>query len=248
MKRFLLLASASFLLVASLQGIAQAHPAYKDSSPQAGASVGTPPSELWVEFTERIEGGSVTITDPCGDRADHGEDEMNLTSDRLTTGMHGDKAGTYVVQWSVLGSDGHNTRGEFTFTSSGGAACPGTKEPDPEPDPEREPRAKREGSQPRTGSDDGSDPDDDATEQRAGDRRSPEDETQQERDREPRNRSRAERRLEVQAQSPAETNETPVKSIWDGIPMGDFLIALSVAALIGAAGGRIYAGIVGPRR
>jgi hypothetical protein len=42
--------------------------------------------------------------------------------------------------------------------------------------------------------------------------------------------------------------EPHASSIWDGIPLGDFAISLVVAALIGAAGGRIYAGIVGPRR
>ena len=246
MKRILLLGSASLLIVAALAGVAEAHPAYKDSSPQAGASVGSPPSELWVDFTERIEGGSVTITDPCGDRADHGEDEMNLTSDRLTTGMHGDKAGSYLVQWSVLGSDGHNTRGEFTFTSSSGAECPGTKEPDPEP--KEKPAREREVSRPRTETDDRSGTTDVRTDRRVAQRDASSENTTRERTRRSREDTKTERDLEEVAQSPVETTETGEKSIWDGIPIGDFLIALGVAALIGAAGGRIYAGIVGPRR
>lgn len=247
MKRILLLASASLLFVATSAGVAQAHPAYKDSSPQAGASVGAPPSELWVEFTERIEGGSVTITDPCGDRADHGEDEMNLTSDRLTTGMHGDKAGTYVVQWSVLGSDGHTTRGEFTFTASDGAACPGTNEPDPDPDPNRDPKrdrtVKRSESLPADTDDDPETTNEEN--RRVADRSRSENE--RERDASSRRAPKADRRVDL-AQSPSQTTETGGESIWDGIPMGDFFVALGVAALIGAAGGRIYAGIVGPRR
>lgn len=246
MKRILLLAVASLFIVATLGGVAQAHPAYKDSSPQAGATVPSPPTELWVEFTERIEGGSVTITDPCGDRADHGEDEMNLTSDRLTTGMHGDKAGTYVVGWSVLGSDGHNTRGEFSFTSSGGAACPGTKEP--ERDPEEDPEPKREAPRPRTDREEGPRTGTDEVERRRSDRKAPEEKDRADRSRRPRDRVKAERQFREVAQSPADTTETAGKSVWDGIPIGDFLISLGVAALIGAAGGRIYAGIVGPRR
>lgn len=245
MKRILVLASASLIFVATSAGIAQAHPAYKDSSPQAGATVSSPPTELWVEYTERIEGGSVTITDPCGDRADHGEDEMNLTGDRLTTGMHGDKAGTYVVAWSVLGSDGHNTRGEFTFTSSGGAACPGTEEPEREP--EKEPVEKREVSRPRTDDDDDTGSEEEVDERRT-DRDAPDDKDRTKREREPRDEVKGERQFRDVAQSPTDTTETAGKSVWDGIPIGDFLISLGVAALIGAAGGRIYAGIVGPRR
>ena len=245
MKRILLLASASLLFVASIPGIAQAHPAYKDSSPQAGATVGSPPTELWVEFTERIEGGSVTITDPCGDRADHGEDERNLTSDRLTTGMHGDKAGSYVVQWSVLGSDGHNTRGEFTFTSSGGAGCPGTEEPEEEP--EKQPTRERETTRTRTKTGSEENRAETEVERRRPDRDPSRDRDRRDRVRKPRDKVKAERQFRDVAQSP-DTSETSDKSIWDGIPIGDFLISLGVAALIGAAGGRIYAGIVGPRR
>lgn len=246
MKRVSLLALVTSLFVAASTGSAHAHPAYKDSSPQSGATVASPPPELWIEFTERIEGGSITITDPCGERADHGEDEMNLTSDRLTTGMHGDKAGTYVVQWSVLGSDGHNTRGEFTFTSSGGAACPGTKEPEREREREREPQPEKR--RPGTDEEDpqGSVTNDDDRKRSARERSN--DPEREERSRKPRDRVKAEREFRDVAQSPAETTETAAKSIWDGIPIGDFLIALAVAAAIGAAGGRIYAGIIGPRR
>ena len=246
MKRILFLVSASLLFIATSAGIAQAHPAYKDSSPQAGATVGSPPTELWVEYTERIEGGSVTITDPCGDRADHGEDEMNLTGDRLTTGMHGDKAGTYVVAWSVLGSDGHNTRGEFTFTSSGGASCPGTKEPEREP--EKEPTEKREVTRPPADNSQNSTTTEDEADRRTSDPDPSRDKDRPGRVRTPRDTVKAERQFRDVAQSPADTTETAGKSVWDGIPLGDFLISLGVAALIGAAGGRIYAGIVGPRR
>jgi hypothetical protein len=44
--------------------------------------------------------------------------------------------------------------------------------------------------------------------------------------------------------------ETPAEAepgIWD-LPWGDFAVALVIAALIGAVGGFVYAGIMGPRR
>ncbi len=47
----------------------------------------------------------------------------------------------------------------------------------------------------------------------------------------------------------ADAQETKVvqASAWEGIPTRPFLAGLALAALIGAAGGKIYAGIMGPR-
>ena len=246
MKRIVFVTAVAAIALASFPAVAQAHPAYKASSPAANASVSQPPTEVWVEFTEMIDDGSITIYDPCGDRADHGEDEMNLTNDRVTTGAHGDKSGTYRVEWSVLGSDGHNTRGEFTFTSTGGDACPGAEEEE-EPEEER-PRERVREERPTSDNEDsigsgGSDSD------RDGDRsvvrgRNRENDTRQKRP-----TVKVQREQRDLAQQPTDPSEPAGdKGIWDGIPMGDFLMALGVAALIGAAGGRIYAGIVGPRR
>ena len=248
MKRILLAAMAA-LLLSCLSGTAWAHPAYKDSDPKAGATVPTPPTELWVEFTESIEDGYVHVYDPCGERVDHGEPERNLTNDRITVGTHGDKAGAYRVEWEVLGSDSHVTRGEFSFSSSDGDTCPVEDEDDPETEPE----------QPSNNDDDRTDTDTDPT---TDDPRSPQERADaaesEQRDRT--ERSDSPRRQDaptderdgdndaVAQDQTIDAQETAAKGIWDGIPMGDFAIALVVAALIGAAGGRIYAGILGPRR
>ena len=248
MKRILLAVTAA-LLLSSLSGTAWAHPAYKDSDPKAGSTVSAPPTELWVEFTESIEDGYVHVFDPCGERVDHGEPERNLTNDRITVGTHGDKAGAYRVEWEVLGSDSHVTRGEFSFSSSDGDGCPVEDENDPEPKPE----------EPSNDDDDRSETD---TTRTTDDPLSPEersDAAESER-REGTERSDSRRRQDEPAdERDADTDavaqdqtidaeETAAKGIWDGIPMGDFIIALVVAALIGAAGGRLYAGILGPRR
>jgi methionine-rich copper-binding protein CopC len=249
MKRILLVTAIATIAIASVPAIAHAHPAYKASSPSANASVAQPPTEVWVEFTEMIDDGSITIYDPCGARADHGEDEMNLTNDRVTTGAHGDKSGTYRVEWSVLGSDGHNTRGEFTFTSTGGNACPGSEEEEEEEREEQRPRERVRNDRPTAEDDDGIGSDNGSDRRRDADRS-----VVRRRDRDndsQRNRPRVKGQREQRdlAQQPSDPSQpTGDKGIWDGIPMGDFLMALGVAALIGAAGGRIYAGIVGPRR
>jgi len=251
MKRALFVAAAAALIVSSLSGIAAAHPAYKDSDPKSGATVSSPPTELWIEFTEAIERGSIEVYDPCGERADHGEPELNLTSDRLTIGMHGDKAGAYLVKWEVLGSDSHVTRGEFSFTSSGGDACPVADDDD---DSEEPPDRDKRDDNDRDDSDRGDVGEDDRTAQtaEANDSRA---ERRRRDARKPRHEGHrrsakdrvAGKQLLVQEGSP-DVEETSAPGIWDGIPMGDFLVALGVAALIGAAGGRIYAGILGPRR
>lgn len=245
MKRILFAAAAAFLLVISLSPSAAAHPAYKDSDPKSGATVPTPPSELWVEFTEAIEEGSVHVYDPCGERVDHGEPELNLTNDRLTVGTHGDNAGAYRVEWEVLGSDSHITRGEFTFTSSSGDSCPVAEEDEPEEPPAPEERdndpntpVTRSGIEPTRPETDAGEP------SRA---RDSSDEPRQQRRRAAADNDVEGRRLLAQDETP-DPEPTSATSIWDGIPMDDFLVALAIAALIGAAGGRIYAGILGPRR
>ena len=249
MKRTLFVAAGAALIVSSLSGIAVAHPAYKDSDPKAGATVSSPPTELWIQFTESIERGTIEIVDPCGERVDHGEEEMNITSDRLTKGMHGDKSGAYLVKWEVLGSDSHITRGEFSFTSSGGDGCPVAEDEDDEKTPDRDDRDND-----RDDTDRGDVSDDDRTAQATDRNVSRADRRPREarKPRHERHRRAAKDRvggkqLLAQGESP-EVEETSAPGIWDGIPMGDYLIALGVAAAIGAAGGRIYAGILGPRR
>ena len=45
----------------------------------------------------------------------------------------------------------------------------------------------------------------------------------------------------------ASDQEQEPKPVWDGIELDSFLTGLLLAAIIGAAGGKIYAGIMGPR-
>lgn len=234
-------------IVCALGTPAGAHPAYKDSSPGARSTVSQPPSEVWVEFTERIEGGSITVHDPCGERVDHGSSEMNLTQDRLTVGTHGDKAGTYTVDWSVLGSDSHRTSGRFTFSSSGGQQCPQARDDDP-PRRRSETETERDRTRSRqttTQQDTTSDDDEGGSAPRARGDDNRDGRARRERSRtDPKRRAAREDAPEV-AQGPS-LDDTESVSVWEGIPMPEFLMALGVAAAIGAAGGRIYAGIMGP--
>lgn len=42
-------------------------------------------------------------------------------------------------------------------------------------------------------------------------------------------------------------SDATAPSVWEGIPMGAFFVALGLSMVVGAAGGKIYAGIMGWR-
>lgn len=238
------------VVCSALTGTAFAHAAYESSEPNNGSTVSSPPSRVIADFTERLssDNSNLSVFDPCGKQVDH-QDSL-VANDRITISMSADKQGTYVVRFEALSAvDGHLTSGQFSFTSSGGEPCPDNAAEEEDGSSGSEPR-----DQPRT--EDGSvgDESQDGRDSGAGSRERSEARTRNEDAGSQRAISSDEEgTLGNNVDIAAPSNEgvdlnTEEMSIWDGIPMGDFLIALAVAALIGAAGGRIYAGIVGPRR
>ncbi|HYO61166.1 MAG TPA: copper resistance protein CopC, partial [Actinomycetota bacterium] len=89
-------------------------------------------SQITAEFTEPLtDSSSMSVFDPCGSQVDHGDSNPNGYN--MSVSMSGDKAGTYTVQFKAQSAlDAHVTSGSFTFTSSGGDPCPGS-EPPPDP-------------------------------------------------------------------------------------------------------------------
>lgn len=233
------------LLVAGWPSAAWAHARYKASSPAKDATVSEPPSELWVEVTEAVEQGDVDVFDPCGQQVDNGDSSLNLTKDRVTVTMSSEMEGAFLVSWDVLAADGHRTAGEFTFTSSGGTPCP-----EEEVEEENTQEGSRTQPRDRNGSDNDPVPESE-TEDEDVSARNDRPRSGQNVDVKQRERSGdgAEETEDTVAQeAPAPDQETQDPGIWDGIPMGDYFVALGVAAIIGAGGGRIYAGIMGPRK
>ena len=122
-------AAAAFVLLFS--GTALAHPRLTSSDPAAGSTVSSPPSEVYTEFSEAIVAGSyIKVTDPCGRSVNSGPTQVGATS--MTQAISAEAAGTYAVSWLANGADSHAVEGSFTFSSSGGAPCPGEE---PEEDP-----------------------------------------------------------------------------------------------------------------
>lgn len=241
------------ILVIPLGSTASAHAAYKDSDPADESSIARVPAEIWAEYTEPPSQGSyLSVFDPCGEQVDTGDSRPE--GYRLYVGVSADRAGMYRVEWFVDSSlDNHPTRGTFTFTVTEGESCPGAARPDADEEPrDRDRPAQRDGSsQPADAAGDRQASDDPAGASGDGGRQT---------GRHDQHRGRAEKSERNGQSDGGELAATGAPSSFGGpeapkepgllsdIPIGGLVIALSMAAAIGAAGGFIYAGIMGYHR
>src|SRR4051794_3695926 len=115
-------AAAISLLALALPSLAGAHPALLQSAPAAGVISPDPVEEVEVVLSEpAVEDGSrLTVRKLAGDA-------ISTTPLRLTGGgktmvvRPPEKLGegTYEVDWSALGADGHLVSGKFAFGVAG---------------------------------------------------------------------------------------------------------------------------------
>lgn len=241
------------LLVSIVQpGAALAHAAYKSSDPANGSTVSSPPSRVTAEFTERLTQGSrLTVYDPCGAQVDHGDSLVAGT--HITISMSADKRGLYTVHFDVVSAvDSHPTNGKFSFTSSGGGQCAGAAG-EQKTGSSEQPKDAGGASQTNANNDDASssgsgssassgDPTSSGGGSDGNTRRRIVSKDRSDGGRMPRHRQGA-RVPNIQGVAASAEGQEP--SVLDGIPARAFAIALLLAALIGAAGGKIYAGIMG---
>jgi methionine-rich copper-binding protein CopC len=246
---------AVWLVGAIVATHAGAHAAYKASNPADESSMTQAPGEIWAEYTEPLQEGSwMKVFDPCGDQVDAGD--VRVEGYRMYISMSGATQGTYKVTWLAASAiDPHTTKGTFVFTVTQGESCPG-EEPAREGEPESgsDPGPDGGGDAPEQSSDDDAVSSDGAPVSSGDDSRS-----KVERDRDAgRNgsgsaRSRDDRgddevlaQRETDGGAPADEPSQP--GLLTGIPIGGLALALAIAAAIGAAGGFIYAGIMGYHR
>jgi methionine-rich copper-binding protein CopC len=107
-----------FVILVAESGRLEAHAFLKDAHPAVGSTVQTPPNEVQIRFTEKIEPNlsRIQVFDASGkevdkrdlhlDRSDHAL--LHISLPRLG-------AGTYKVVWRVVSADTHATSGSFTF-------------------------------------------------------------------------------------------------------------------------------------
>jgi copper resistance protein C len=105
----------SLLLAASGGGAARAHAFLDHASPLVGSTVPSPPHEVALTFTQKLEPAfsSVQVTDASGARVDQGK--AQISGDTMRVGLKSLAPGTYRVRWHALSVDTHTTEGSFSF-------------------------------------------------------------------------------------------------------------------------------------
>jgi copper resistance protein C len=121
MRRELQNSAVSLLLsLIVLAGMVQplwAHAVLMHSKPADNSVVQGPNVPIWLQFNVRVDGkrSHLTLIAPDGSRPPVGETRQTAP-DTLETQLTGMKPGAYKLQWQVLASDGHISRGEVDFT------------------------------------------------------------------------------------------------------------------------------------
>ncbi|WP_375789729.1 copper resistance protein CopC [Bradyrhizobium sp. Pha-3] len=103
------------LLLSLAADKAHAHAFLDHAEPRVGNQVASPPREVTLTFTQKLEAAfsSVTVTGPSGQRVDAGKARVN--GNQMSVSLKGGGAGTYHVNWHVLSVDTHTTEGNYTF-------------------------------------------------------------------------------------------------------------------------------------
>lgn len=107
------------LLMVSATQLCWAHAILMDSSPKLNSTVKGPNFDINLRFNVRIDGGRsrVRLVTPDGTTSTLPLANQS-TPDTLQTHAAGLKPGAYKLQWQVLASDGHMSKGEIPFTVS----------------------------------------------------------------------------------------------------------------------------------
>lgn len=101
-----------------LAGHASAHAFLKSTSPAAGSTVSSAPTDVVIDFTEAVEPSfsTITVQNAKGERLAIGRVHRAGDETHLAIAVKPLPAGTYTVVWHVTATDTHKTQGSFTFT------------------------------------------------------------------------------------------------------------------------------------
>ena len=103
------------LMLLLATGQAAAHAFLERAEPRVGNKVATPPQQVTLWFTEKLETAfsSLTVTNAAGQRVDTGK--ARVSGNQISISVRPGGTGTYRVNWHVLSADTHRTDGDFTF-------------------------------------------------------------------------------------------------------------------------------------
>jgi copper resistance protein C len=109
-----LIATVPLLLVLAT-GAVQAHAMLDHAEPRVGNKVASPPKEVTLWFTQKLEPAfsTIAVTNAAGERVDSGK--ARVSGNQMSVPLRAGGTGTYRVNWHVLSVDTHTTEGNFTF-------------------------------------------------------------------------------------------------------------------------------------
>jgi copper resistance protein C len=109
---------ASAVLALAGAGAAFAHAQLKTATPAVGGAVAAAPSEVTLNFSEKLEASfsTVTVRDAVGKRMNKADSQVDK-ADRTIMRVSLDPLmpGIYIVEWRALTADTHKTEGAFVF-------------------------------------------------------------------------------------------------------------------------------------
>jgi methionine-rich copper-binding protein CopC len=110
--------AASTVLALSGTGPAFAHAQLKTATPAVGGAVAVAPSEVTLNFNEKLEASFSTavVRDAVGKRMNKADAQLDK-ADRtiMRVGLDPLTPGIYIVEWRALTADTHKTEGAFIF-------------------------------------------------------------------------------------------------------------------------------------
>ena len=114
MRNKLLPVIVPFLLL-FVTSAADAHAMLERAEPRVGNKVASPPSQVTLWFTQKLETAfsAITVTNAAGERLDTGK--TRVSGNQMSVSIRAGGAGAYRVNWRVLSVDTHRTDGSFTF-------------------------------------------------------------------------------------------------------------------------------------
>jgi copper resistance protein C len=107
----------TLILVAGFSCPAWAHAILMESKPALHSSVKGPDVAIWLRFNVRVDGSRsrLYLIGPAGSQQNLSIAKQS-SPDILQTQATSLKPGAYKLEWNVLASDGHMSKGEVPFT------------------------------------------------------------------------------------------------------------------------------------
>ena len=108
-------------LAVTLSPLALAHASLVDSFPAKGQVMTASPAEIRITFNEHVEARycRIKLVSGAGKNFDADRPAADKANpNAIVAAIPVLKPGTYSARWTAVGSDGHKTHGDFSFTVS----------------------------------------------------------------------------------------------------------------------------------